>query len=525
MSERGDSSALQSDESRVDERTVVAQYVRMSTEHQRYSTDNQIEAIADYADRNAMVVTRTYMDAGKSGLTLRGRPGLQQLLTDVQHGNPGYSAVLVYDISRWGRFPDPDEAAVYEQLCKRRGINVIYCAEPFKNDGSLSSTVLVGLKRSMAAEYSRELSVKVFAGHKNLVRRGYRQGGMPGLGLRRQLVDEHHNVKGVLQRGEKKSIQTDRVLLIPGPAEELRTVRSIYRMFLDEGKPERVIASELNRQGIRTDLDRPWTRGTVHQVLTNEKYIGHNVYNRTSFKLKIEHTDNPPSEWIRKEDAYQAIVAKEVFAAVQDIIARRTEHMDDARMLELLRDLHLRHGSLSGVLIDEEDGLPSSSSYRSRFGSLYHAYKLIGYDPKRDYAYIEINRALRRYHPEIVESVRAGIVAAGGQVSVDPDTDALVVNAEFSASIVVARCKELACGKRRWLMRFDASLDPDVTIVARMNASNTEPIDYYVLPSLDFSASQAPRSENNSIGIDFYRFDKLDEFYALCSRIQLAEAA
>ena len=263
----------------------VAQYVRMSTEHQRYSTDNQMEAIAEYAAHNGMVIVRTYVDAGKSGLNLRGRAGLQLLLQDVQQPNPGFSAVLVYDISRWGRFPDPDEAAVYEQSCKRRGIKVIYCAEPFKNDGSLSSTVMVGLKRSMAAEYSRELSVKVFAGHKNLVQHGYRQGGAPGLGLRRQLIDERHNVKGLLSRGEKKSIQTDRVLLVPGPENEVAVVHQIYRLFLQDSKPERVIAAELNRLGLRTDLDRPWTRGTVHQILTNEKYIGNNVYNRTSFKL------------------------------------------------------------------------------------------------------------------------------------------------------------------------------------------------------------------------------------------------
>jgi len=184
----------------------VAQYVRMSTEHQKYSTDNQSEVIAAYAEFHKMRVVRTYMDAGKSGLNLRGRPGLQQLLDDVCTPHPGFSAVLVYDISRWGRFPDPDEAAVYEQTCKRRGIRIIYCAEQFKNDGSLSSTVMVGLKRSMAAEYSRELSVKVFAGHRNLVQRGYRQGGAPGFGLRRQLVDEQHNIKGLLHRGSSNIV-------------------------------------------------------------------------------------------------------------------------------------------------------------------------------------------------------------------------------------------------------------------------------------------------------------------------------
>lgn len=503
----------------------VAQYVRMSTEHQKYSTDNQAQVIAAYAELHKMRVVRTYMDAGKSGLNLRGRPGLQQLLDDVLTPNPGFAAVLVYDISRWGRFPDPDEAAVYEQTCKKRGIKIIYCAEQFKNDGSLSSTVMVGLKRSMAAEYSRELSVKVFAGHRNLVQRGYRQGGAPGLGLRRQLVDEQHNVKGLLSRGEKKSIQTDRVFLVPGPEEEVATVHQIYRLFLDDCKPERVIASELNRQGSKTDLGRPWTRGTVHQILTNEKYVGNNVYNRTSFKLKIEHRQNPPTEWIRKDGAFQAIVPHARFWQAQAIISQRSRHLDDDQMLALLRQVLERHGGLSGVLIDEEDGLPSSSSYRTRFGSLCRAYSLVGYSPRRDYAYLEINRALRRYHPTVVEKVSTGITTAGGSVRTNLNTDILTINEEFTASIVVARCKPTPAGKHRWLIRLDTSLEPDVTIVTRMDYSNSHPFDFYVLPAVDFTASQLPVTENNGFSLDFYRVDALDDFYALCARAPFAEAA
>lgn len=106
----------------------VAQYVRMSTEHQRYSTENQSVAILEYAARHRMQIVQTYEDSGKSGLNIRGRPGLRQLLADVQQGPVPFKAILVYDISRWGRFPDPDEAAVYEQTCKRRGVRIIYCA-------------------------------------------------------------------------------------------------------------------------------------------------------------------------------------------------------------------------------------------------------------------------------------------------------------------------------------------------------------------------------------------------------------
>ncbi|MFZ1989612.1 MAG: recombinase family protein, partial [Alphaproteobacteria bacterium] len=162
----------------------AAEYVRMSTEHQRYSTENQSDAIREYARQRGYEIVRTYADAGKSGLKLDGRDALKRLIADVQSGNPGFDTILVYDISRWGRFQDADESAYYEYLCKRAGISVQYCAEQFENDGSPVSTIVKGVKRAMAGEYSRELSTKVFAGQCRLIELGYRQGGPAGFGLR-----------------------------------------------------------------------------------------------------------------------------------------------------------------------------------------------------------------------------------------------------------------------------------------------------------------------------------------------------
>src|SRR3546814_4276757 len=68
------------------------------------------------------------------------------------------SDLLVYDVSRWGRFQDPDEAAACELRCKRAGITVHYCAEQFENDGTIGSSIIKTVKRAMAGEYSRELS-------------------------------------------------------------------------------------------------------------------------------------------------------------------------------------------------------------------------------------------------------------------------------------------------------------------------------------------------------------------------------
>ena len=128
----------------------AAEYVRMSTEHQQYSTENQADVIREYAAARGFQIVRTYTDDGKSGLRLDGREGLKRLLSDVEAGNADFDAILVYDVSRWGRFQDTDESAYYEYRLKRAGIKLVYCAEQFENDGSPVSTIIKGVKRAMA---------------------------------------------------------------------------------------------------------------------------------------------------------------------------------------------------------------------------------------------------------------------------------------------------------------------------------------------------------------------------------------
>src|SRR5215469_15383659 len=200
-------------------------YVRMSTEHQQYSTSNQMDVIREYAKSRGLEIVKIYSDEGKSGLNIQGRDSLAQMIQDVQSGGSKFTNILVYDISRWGRFQDADESAYYEYICRKAGVGVHYCAEQFENDGSPISTIVKGVKRAMAGEYSRELSTKVFAGQGRLIEKGFRQGGPAGFGLRRTLIDQSKNPKSELARGEHKSIQTDRVVLVPGPIEEVETVR------------------------------------------------------------------------------------------------------------------------------------------------------------------------------------------------------------------------------------------------------------------------------------------------------------
>jgi len=264
----------------------AAQYVRMSTIHQRYSVENQAAAIAAYAARYNLDIVRTYRDEGLSGLKIDKREGLKQLLTDVCSGRADFSRVLVYDVSRWGRFQDVDESAHYEFLCRKVGIKVEYCAEQFDNDGSLLSSIVKNLKRVMAAEFSRDLSAKVHAGQLRQAALGFRQGGPLGFGLRRELIDENRLSKGYLKRGQQKNLKTDHVVLRLGQPHEIEVIQRIFQEYVEGRKSEEDIARRLNRDGVPNHRGRPWTRAMVDYILRNENYIGNTVYNTDQSKCQ-----------------------------------------------------------------------------------------------------------------------------------------------------------------------------------------------------------------------------------------------
>jgi hypothetical protein len=110
-------------------------------------------------------------------------------------------------------------------------------------------------------------------------------------------------------------------------------------------------------------------------------------------------------------------------------------------MLNALRKLQLRNGYLSGIVIDEAPGCPSSSAYTSRFGSLLRTYDLIGYKPYRDYRYVEINHRLRELYPKIVSLAEKAMADTGARVKRDHASGLLWVNEEFKVSLALSRCR------------------------------------------------------------------------------------
>lgn len=375
----------------------AAEYVRMSTENQKYSTENQRDKIRQYAQSKGIDIVQTYVDAGKSGLNLAGRLGLQQLLVDVQSGTAEFSVILVYDVSRWGRFQNSDESAYYEFVCRRAGCQVIYCGERFDNDDSAMSSIMKNLKRVMAGEYSRELSVKVFLGQSRVAGLGFHVGGTAGYGLRRVVVTDGGQFRAQLEIGQGKALQTDRVVLVPGPMHETQTVLKMYEWFLSERLSIPGMVFRLNFLGIPSESARPWTRTMVNRILTSERYVGTITYNTRSSKLGVKDVPNPESVWVKRENAFAKVVDQKQFEAARKV-QRSCKTLSDAELIEGLKSLMATHGKLTCALINGARDLQAACTYAIRFGSLSAAYQLAGYTPTSRSQLMVRTRKVRQHY-------------------------------------------------------------------------------------------------------------------------------
>jgi DNA invertase Pin-like site-specific DNA recombinase len=357
----------------------AAQYLRMSSENQRYSTENQQNAIAEYAQQHGYKVVASYIDAGKSGLSLKGRDSLRQLLSDALAARRTFDAILVLDVSRWGRFQNPDQAAHYEFLCRQAGIRVVYCAEPFGEDVAPITTIIKHLKRVMAGEFSRELSAKLARAHRQQAAMGFRQGARLIYGFRRLLVDATGSPKQILRDGERKALDNDKVIVIPGPSEELAIIRRMFRLYVRNELSIVEIATRFSKEGIKGYGDTPISVNTIRTILSNELCIGQMTYNRTTKRLQAPSLKTPETSWTRFR-AFDPVVPLAQFQRAQHRLAR-CRSWDKQAIKTCLQGLLSREGYLNQKLIERVDDAPSAETVTNHFGSLYAAYEEVGYKP------------------------------------------------------------------------------------------------------------------------------------------------
>jgi len=504
---------------RPDTSSTAVQYVRMSTDLQRDSPANQKEVLAQYATRNDIHIARTYEDYGKSGLSMRNRPALARLLHDVLDENRIFSILLVYDISRWGRFQDVDESAHYEYICRRAGVRVIYCTEPFENDNSASSNILKTLKRAMAGEYSRELSSKVFLGQCRGTRDGFRQGAAAGYALQRVLVDCNGNVKGPLRNGERKNLQSDHVVIVPGPRNEVALVRRVYEWFLKERLSPARIAQRLNDFGLRTDLSRIWLKDGIYRLLTSEKYAGNNVYNRTTVRLHTPRRNNPPAQWVRAIGVFEPVVDQDTFDAAQLRLGGRTHLLADEDLLVKLAALRERAGTLTAKTISSDRLVPGTGTYRKRFGSLIEAYRAIGFDREHDYRYLHVLRAAKVLLIRLSDTVISALRESGHQVRHSPDKTLLCIDDELRIKLNVRPATRTPYKAMRWLIRWPELYPIDILVIARADRFAANFVDFFVLPKGSLGPQKLTElTKKSALHLEMFRFSELKILLELTAR-------
>lgn len=453
----------------------VAQYLRMSTDHQQYSLDNQADAIARYAQDRGFFIVKTYCDAAKSGLRLKNRLGLRRLLKDVVEGNREFRAVLVYDVSRWGRFQDADEAAHYEFLCKSAGVPVHYCAETFTNDNSIPAFIMKALKRTMAGEYSRDLSARVRAGLVRLAKQGYKLGGNPSYGLRRMLLDSNGKPKQLLAAGERKCIANERVILVPGPREESSTVRRIFHEFAVEHRSLRSIAVRLNRDGIPFLGGAQWNANTVTRILKQPNYMGAQIWGRTTALLGCPVKKLPPQEWVICPNAFDPIISSELFDRAQAAFANLTCHLSDEDFIERLRKLLRVHGRLTSEIIQESRSCPGLTTYYKRLGGLLNAYQRLGYLTPDLMAAATSRQRTMLVRRELIKTL---VDTFSGQLQEVRSSRRFRVLLRYRRtglliSVVLARCCPAKTGPTRWFVESPMNERKRVTLLALMGEGNT----------------------------------------------------
>ena len=487
----------------------------MSTEDQRYSIANQQVVIAGYARKHGFEVISTYSDPGRSGISIRSRKGLRQLLADVISGRAQFQAILVYDVSRWGRFQDIDESAHYEFLCRSARIPVHYCAEQFSNDGSVASSIIKTLKRTMAAEYSRELGVKVLAGQQLIARLGFRAVGMAAFGLRRMMVSPDGKRSILLQDGERKAIHTDRTILVPGPKSEVECVRKMFRLAA-AGKTIKEIAAELNRHRTKGRDGLAWRRDAIHRILNNHAYAGWNTYGKTTQKLGQISRKVQREYWIAKPGAFVPIVSEDLFERVQRQLHKHGKHppKSDADLIRRMKKILDKHGILTHRLVGQR--------YYTRFGSLMKAYELVGYQPrpkvvKRN----ETERKMRSLREELYAKLKSLFPDRIRFLCFPCQKIPPIIEIDGCCRLGVHLCRTVYKGLRQvgWLLPLRQCHKRLPALVCTVDPSHSRLLEFYVLPPFQGSAKQKIVRSDTQWVRSGKKLEKLDELCRVANEI------
>lgn len=294
-----------------------------------YTIINQKSLIVSFLEKMPNVeIIDYYTDDGYTGTNFE-RPDFKRLMQDII--NDKVNGIVVKDLSRLGR--NHKEVGKYiEEIFPIYNIRIIAIndnVDSYLDPDSINS-LIVPVKNLMNENYSRDLSKKVSSAYKTMAKSGQFVAGTTPYGYKLDPEDKHH-------------------LIIDET--EVENVKLIFKMAL-EGKGRPTICQYLNDNGIlcRKELQRRkkykltlepfeiaseylWSTSTIGRMLVNESYIGNLVQlktTRSSFGGNKVITKNE-EDFIRADNTHEAIITKEDFKKVQEVIKVNNKRKDNSQ--------------------------------------------------------------------------------------------------------------------------------------------------------------------------------------------------
>lgn len=282
---------------------TAACYIRVSTDKQEeLSPASQLKEIKKWAKDNGYILTNEYVfmeNEGVSGRKADKRIEFQRMIATAKLKPKPFDAIIVWKFSRFAR--NQEESTFYKGLLRKKlGIDVISISEPVLEGmfGRLIEMIIEWFDEY----YSVNLSGEVMRGMTEKANRGGYQSDVP--------------------YGYRFNKETGIPDVIPGEAD---IVRLMFSMAADQSYSYADICHKLNDLNVRTKRGNTWELRTIKYVLSNPFYIGMVRWNRQHHET---HTIKDSSEWIIAKGQHEAIVTKEQYDNVQDIMSKRAaRHM------------------------------------------------------------------------------------------------------------------------------------------------------------------------------------------------------
>ena len=344
--------------------TAAVGYARRSTDRQEQSIPDQRRAVEGWAEQNSYRVVDWYVDDAISGASAD-RDAFLKMIRDARQPDCPFSAVLCYDVKRFGRL-DNDETGYYRHLLAQAGVEVVYVSEGFNGDDT--DDLLRPVKQWQARQELKDLSKVTIRGLLSKGQGGWWLGGTPPYGydlayydrsgdflmqvrftpeLGKEVLDAGGNLTRTLEKGERLMIsKEDRARLVLSEQGRVDTVRRIFKWYVHSGLGYKAIAQKLNSEGIpsprltRRASPGKWSMTTVREIICNPTYTGDMTWNRRSMakfhriesgravaREKMRSTlvrENEEEEWIVTEGSHPAIVSRELFEKARRIKAERS---------------------------------------------------------------------------------------------------------------------------------------------------------------------------------------------------------